>query len=327
MTVAVVVLAGRTAPLQSLLDALGPRFQVVVHLDAKAGEPEGVRLPSNAAWARQRFEIAWGGFNLVRAARAALGDALRLAPGLRRVALVSGDTLPVQPLAALEAALLDERREFVDLVEVPDDPALCGLTREEATARTGWVQPWRFQNHVFRDHPLLDPRGRAEAVRRYELNDGNVDHLRGEAERIAQAVLALLPPRPRLFDRLFFGHTWWALSRPALDLIWGDLHASQLDAYFQTLEVPDEHVIPTLLGNRQAALHALGREVAGTPVFVDHGDPARAQFGNDALRPEQFREAARKGWLFARKYDPARAPEVAAALAAGRYAAWLAGEG
>lgn len=179
---------------------------------------------------------------------------------------------------------------------------------------------WRFQNATYLDDLLLSPGSNREVMQKYGVDENTADYLRGSAKRLVEAVAMRLPPRPRLYDRFYYGESCWALTRAALDLIIDEMHAEIHVAFFRFLQVPDEHFVQTLLGNKQQALASLGRHIAGTPVFVDHQDPERARLGRDALTADKFRQAADSGrHLFARRFDPERAPDVAAAIARGRY--------
>jgi hypothetical protein len=75
-------------------------------------------------------------------------------------------------------------------------------------------------------------------------------------------------------------------------------------------------MIQTVLGNRPELLG--GRAVVGSPMWSDQG---RRTGRVDTLGLAEFRAAAAQGnqVLFARKFDPDAAPDVAAALRAGGY--------
>ena len=318
--IVVLVLASRMDALRGLLLLLDARFRVIVHLDAKI-EADAGDLPPHDSFTQARFEVFWGGFNIMLAILEMIDTAYRVVPGFRRAVLITGDTLPLLPSDALEAVLLDEWREHIGLYEVADDPSLHGLSLEQGQRRTGGdVRAWRFQNATCFDDALLSPRTRRHVMQKYGVSEHTADHLRGNATKLVDAITARLPPRPALYDRFYYGESWWALTRAALDLVVDEMHAEAHVEYFRFLQVPDEHFIQTLLGNKRRALASLGRDTVGTPVFVDHGDPERARFGRDALTAEKFRRAASTGrHLFARKFDPELMPDIAAAIAEGRY--------
>jgi hypothetical protein len=303
---AILVLAHRVAPLQCLLDALGPRFAVFVHLDAET-DAAGLRLPAHARMVEPRIAVHWGGWSMMAATIALLHEAR----GHAAVALVSGDSLPVLPAEALEAALLDGGADRIDLTEVPSDPSLAGMAREAAASRDGWEQPWRLQNFVHWDDRLLNPFGAAETAAHFGLAPPQADWLRGEAQRLVGEALAAVPPRPALFARLFYGAQWWALRGETVERLLPELARPEVLAYFRFMPVPDEHMLQTVLGNM--APPATRR----APVWH-----APAPLDAAALREAP---AVREGVLFARKFDPALAPEVARAAAAGGLDAVLEG--
>lgn len=312
--VAVLVLAHDPAPLQYLLDALDARFRIFIHMDAKTS-PErlaqvGLRLPAHATLISPRLAVFWGGFAMMRATLALIDAALAEAD-FDRLVLLSGDTLPVRrPDALLDELASGHRREFIELIEVPDDPGLAHVTAPDATTRLGWVQPWRFHNRTDWDHLLLNPATRHQAATHYGLDQSRADWLRGDAQALVQACLDLLPPRPRMFPRLRYGSQWWALSGATLRAIRPRLHDPAVHAWFRHMQVPDEHMIHTVLAN------TLDIESVGTPVWSDLAQHAA---GQHQLNAEGFRRAPHQGRqiLFARKFHPDAAPDLAAALRAG----------
>jgi hypothetical protein len=313
--IAILVLAHQPAPLQYLLDVLDERFSVFVHMDAKtnlAAAP--LRLPAHATMIEPRIEVFWGGWSMMQATFALI-DAARSRGGFFRYALVSGDSLPVLPLDRLEAALLDPAREFIELIPVPDDPSLAGADMAAAIARHGWVQPWRLHNPVAWDHLLLNPFQREAAAQHYGIEQGRIDWIRGDIERLLRPILDdLRPPRP--FGKFCYGMQWWALTAATVEAIRPDLRHPEMQRCFRYLQVPDEHMIQTVLGNRPDAM--AGRAAVGSPMWSDHASRAR---GIDTLDRAGIRAAAAAGSqvLFARKFNPRAAPDIAAAIRAGTY--------
>ncbi len=324
--VVILVLAHKTKPLEGLLRVLDPSFRIIIHLDAKSDAlPHD--LPSHASVLDTRLDIFWGGFSMFRAIRALIDEAYRAVPRFGRAVLISGDSLPVVPGRQLHEILADHTREYIGLCEIPSDSRLRGSSLEEARSLCGGsILPWRFQNFCFYDNVLLNP-GTLEAVQaKYDVVRETASYLRGSVKEIAEQLACNLPPRADLYQTFYYGEAWWALTRAALDLVVDDIHARAHVEFFRFLQAPEEHFIQTLLGNKRRALHALERQIICSPVFVDHNDPARSSLGHDALSAEGFRAARSSGpYLFARKYDPDLAPDVAAAIAEGRYFESLAG--
>jgi hypothetical protein len=309
------VLAHQPAPLQCLLDLLDERFAVFVHMDAKTDLATApLRVPPHATMIEPRIEVFWGGWSMMQATFSLI-DAARSRGGFFRYALVSGDSLPVVPLDRLEAALLDDTRENIELIPVADDPSLAGMDVAAATARHDWVQPWRLYNPVTWDHWLLNPFQREAAALHYGVEQGRIDWIRGDIERLLRPILDDLR-QPRPFRKFWYGMQWWALTAATMEKIRPDLLRPEVQRFFRYLQVPDEHMIQTVLGNRPDALG--GRAAVGAPMWSDQ--PRRAR-GIDTLDRAGFHAAAAAGSqiLFARKFNPEAAPDVAAAIRAGTY--------
>jgi hypothetical protein len=306
--IAILVLAHQPAPLQYLLDLLDNRFAIYVHLDAKTPTAP-LRLPAHATLIERRIEVFWGGWSMMQATLALI-DAARARGGFRRYFLVSGDSLPMLPLDQLEAALLDDSREYIELIDVPDDPTLAGMDMQAATERHGWVQPWRLHNPIAWDHRLLNPLQREAAATLYGIEQGRIDWIRGDIERLLRPILSEMQP-PRPFRNFYYGAQWWALTAAAIEAILPDMLRPDMQRFFRYIQQPDEHFIQTILGNRPEAL--AGRTVVGTPIWTDLSARAR---GIDTLDRAGFRAAAAAGSqiLFARKFNPTTAPDVAAAI-------------
>ena len=313
--IAILVLAHRLPALQFLLDLLDDRFALFVHIDAKTQTDVGqLRVPRHVELIESRTEVFWGGWSMMRATLALI-RAARTRGEFARYVLVSGDSLPVLPLERLEAALLDPAREFIELIPVPDDPSLAGMEMQAAIARHGWVQPWRLHNPVAWDHLLLNPLQREEAARHYSIAQDRIDWIRGDVERLVRELLRELRPAPP-FPGFWYGTQWWALTGETMEAMLPELVRPDVQRFFHTIQVPDEHMIQTVLGELPALMG--GRTIVGSPMWIDQARRAR---GSDTLGLDGFRNAAAQGSqiLFARKFDPDAAPEVAAALHAGRY--------
>lgn len=295
--VAILVLAHRLAPLPYLLRALGDRFDVFLHLDAET-DAAGLVLPPCVTMVRRRA-VHWGGFSMMQATL----DLMEAAREHDVLALVSGDALPLLAPEALHAALADGGPERIELVEVPDDPSLAGQPREVALARHGWEQPWRFHAFVHWDDRLLNPFGAGETAAHYGLPANQADWLRGDAQRLVGEALAGLAPRPALFPRLLYGSQWWALSGQVVAALLAELRRAEMAAYFRFFPVPDEHMVHCVLG---ALLPGLATRPA--PMW-------RAEAGG--LDEATLARARAAGHLFARKFDPAKAPGLADAIRAG----------
>ncbi len=312
---AILILAHRPAALASLLRlldnrALANRFHLFIHIDAKTDYlAAGLRLPPHVTLITPRLPVFWGGWSMMRATLA-LMEAAR---GYQRMILISGDALPVRPLSEIDRLMSDLDTEYIELLEVQDDPSLAGVDPKRAIERYGWVQPWRRYNHVFWDHPLLNPMQSAPSAARYGVPRDRMDWIRGEAEHLVREILAEIPPRAPLFERFYYGSQWWALTGATVEAMLPTLHEPAIQRYFRHMQVPDEHMIQTILGN---APHLMaGKKRRGTPMFADH---ARRADGDDTLDLAGFQSATATA-LFARKFNPETAPDIAEAIAEGSY--------
>ncbi len=319
--IVILILSHRIDATRGLLQLLDERFSIYLHIDARIDlDATPLHPPSHARVIDQRHTIFWGGFNMVRATRDLIMAARSDNRDAQRYVLISGDALPSVHLDVIEQRLLDLSKEFIDLVPVERDPSLRHLSHAEALERHRWLQPWRFQNHTYWDDALCCPRTAPEAAEAFDLGPIAVRRIRASVHRITQDILRTLPPRPNLFDTFYFGSQWWALSAEAVELIVPDLFEPAVERFFEFLEVSDEHFFHCLIGKRMPYLDGARKTAVGTMMFTDHDDPVRGNFGDDALSVEWFRTAfAKTGRLFARKFNPARAPEVASAIADGTY--------
>lgn len=316
------VLAGELGAVQGLVDLLGDRFTIIVHLDAKSSVlPEFLVRGPLVHLADQRFPIFWGGFNMCQAAIGMIDQAYRIVPDFERLALITGDTQPIVTPDALARALGDTKREYIHLQEVESDPSLRSVRMDEAHQHPGGMFAWRFQNYVHSDDVLTSPRSRADLMRKYDVSENVAHYIAGSVSAIIQELFESFPWRTPLYSKLYYGESWWALSRAAIDLILDDLHSPIHREFFRYLHVPDEHFFQTLVGSKLIALAASGRQCVGPLVYVDHANPARRAFdGSDHLSVDRFACLEQQtDRLFARKYDPKRTPEVAAAIGEGRY--------
>ncbi len=195
----------------------------------------------------------------------------------------------------------------------PTTPLSQACRARSSFARHGWEQPWRFHNFVHWDDRLLNPFGAADTVRHYGLRPDRADWLRGDAQRLVGEALARLPARPRLFPRLLYGAQWWALRGDTVEALLPALQQAEVQDYFRFFPVCDEHMIHTVLGNL--------RDVPTRRT------PMQATAPGTRLDAALLRRigADHPGALFARKFNPALAADVTAAIAAGSFDALLAG--
>jgi hypothetical protein len=97
-------LASKTGRLKGLLELLGGRFQVVIHLDAKV-DTAGTELPSGVVLVEPRLSDFWGGFNMVLAIRNMIDAAYTNFSSFRRLVAINGETSPIVSLDELDSRL------------------------------------------------------------------------------------------------------------------------------------------------------------------------------------------------------------------------------
>lgn len=201
-------------------------FRFFVHLDSKVSLEEysrGREWPENLEFLDQRFEIFWGGFNMVRATEALARRALREA-GTEVFALVSDDTLPLHPADAIHRQLLSQPNR-IDV----------GISRRNPPFFR------RFTEFFFMDSP-------ATGARPMEVQNRSFD----EASLDAIRRLTLLRARGKFsFPEVWGGSQWWSLERGMLEPILDELSENTwLRESFEFCAVPDEFAFQTLYANR-----------------------------------------------------------------------------
>lgn len=258
-----------------------PRDLILVHVDAKADQAPFERALAgltgpNVRLCPQRFEVHWGGFGEIQAARAALRLALSLA-SWSHVVLLSGQDYPIKPQA--------EIRGF--------------LTQRGGTSflfSSAQRDPWPADNRQGNDTWYWD---------------GDMRRLRLRYYRIGRYVVPLpgrgpwgLPGWGRIPAGLRprQGSAWWALDRAAAQWVldYGDRKPG-VQRFFSRVLIPAENYFQMLFDASpfrdqlvQDDLHFQWWD-RWHPRVLGHADL-------DAML------ASRK--LFARKFDCVLAPEI-----------------
>jgi hypothetical protein len=316
--IALLVMCHRLEAVRDLVSLLDDRFSVFIHLDAKSAISD-TSLPTSAAHETHlisQFPVFWGGWNMVAATRALL-KAARARGQFDRYVLVSGDSLPVASVGEIAEALLATSDEYLDLFELPKAPELAGVPASETRKLgAGFEHAWRFYNFVARDPIIL---GGTPAPVGQDYGSGS-DHLVfGSEEEATQKILQSLPPRSPLFDKIYGGSQWWALTGDLIAAISDELFSDEIEKYFQFFEVPDEHVFQCLVGRNLAWIEQNGHALRRSMMLTDH--TSRSQ-GQHFLTAEGFRDARRlhgDHLLFGRKYEPWKTPDIAEAIRDGAY--------
>ena len=202
------------------------RFVIHVHLDLKrdVADYAGDRVwPANLHFLAERFEIYWGGFNMVRATEALAKEAL-LDAACRAVVLLSDDTLPLCPPAAIHAAIMAQPNR-IDV----------GLRRRNPPFLR------RYEEFFFMDSAATS--ARYQDVESRVIGDEVLDAL----TRLGQLREKGKYPHREVWG----GSQWWSLGRETLAAAIEALaHNRWLRESFEFSAVPDESVFHTLYANR-----------------------------------------------------------------------------
>jgi hypothetical protein len=250
--IAILVLAAR-APvvLEKQISSLAAdNFHFFVHLDAKVdAEAFGfVRASNHATQIETRYNVFWGGFNMVLAElallRAAMSD-----PSFERFILISDDSFPIKPAARLADMLAEDCQR----IGVHD--------------ATNTVFEPRYQGFYFFDSDATNPQFRPPENRSFLPQDFEALRSLDALQRRGKKPIA----------KVFHGPQWWSLNRSAaayiLEVAAEDEH---LRDSFRFSSIPDEHYLQTILG-----LAPQQWRICGTPMWFDFSkDPKPYVFSN-----------------------------------------------
>lgn len=194
----------------------------VVHVDKRAPAAafqQGIPRASPVAFVpdKDRVAVHWGGFSMVEATFAAIRHTLAVAPLTERFVLLSGSDCPVYPVGEILERLSGDD-EFIRVDRMLDPEG------------NDWFDT--CANRVFLgDNSLLNPRRLAGPA--------------GQAVRKAERRLRRRTPYGL---PIFYGPSWWSLTRPAVDHI---LDVCRADpgrvGWFRWSRSPDEMVFQTLM--------------------------------------------------------------------------------
>jgi hypothetical protein len=240
-----------------------------IHVDAKtditpfrepfAAEPQTTLIEPRRA-------IHWGGFGLVEATMDLIRSALA-AGRFKRLALLSVGCYPARSIAALRERCAG-REEFCDA-----RPVAPGSGFEA-----------RYERYHLMDHEFFSPRSRTPPQMRAALEHyvaEFLDHIGARPE----------PPRLPVYS----GSTWWVLSaRAARHVVEEFDHNPYWRERFRYTRVPEEVVIPSILGNSR-----FRRRLAGHLHYIDWS----VSPGPKMLDASDFKAIVDSGCYFARKLD------------------------
>jgi hypothetical protein len=210
----------------------------------------------------ERCQVTWGQFSMVEATLRAVETLLAARPELANICLLSGDTLPLQPVPAIIGQLRDSAS--ADLIE--SRPAREG----------GWVKGGEVMERFGHYHPFAWQRQR-------RLFDA------------ASALQRRIGLRRRFPDgpQPHVGSQWWCLRSGTLRAILGDPRLPEYRRFFRSVWIPDESFFQTLVRRHSAAisgeLPVFSRFDPGGQPYVFYDDHAELLARTGAL-------FARKVW-------------------------------
>lgn len=214
----------------------------------------------------RRQEIHWGGFGLVEATMELIRSALA-AGDFSRLALLSVGCYPARSVRALQRRCRG-REEFCDARPVTPGSAI------EA----------RYARYHLMDHEFFSPRSRTPPLMRASLE-------RYVAEFLDRVGARPEPPRFPMYS----GSTWWVLSSAAAAYALQEFDSNPYwRERFRYTRVPEEVVLPSILGNSPFRRH-----LAGHLHYIDWN----ANPGPKMLDAADFQAIVDSGCFFARKLD------------------------
>lgn len=190
---------------------------VIVHVDAKQ---QALYRPLAMRYATQTgvhvvaepVAVNWAGFSQVQASLRGIEWALANLPAMEYLHLMSGECLPLRPLADCEP--LFERAGGQDLIE-------CRL-------RPGYE--WRINRYnILGEHPR------------------NREHWHNRAFKLVRELQRGLPPRRNVpADGIYFGSQWWSLRTSSLRRMLGSVDLPAFCRRFAWTRCADEHFFQIL---------------------------------------------------------------------------------
>jgi hypothetical protein len=277
------------AHLSRLISRIAPHrwAKPFVHLDAKANLDDF--KSSDALFLKDnRVSVNWCGFTMVDATLRLMREALSSDFCPNRFILLSGSDYPIKPMADFKDALSSD---------------------------TQWIQIDRELNEFGRTH--FD-----RCANRMYLGDHKLLHDRARLAFVPQAVRNVERVLRRGFPqklRLFYGPSWWALTREAVQHVISAAESNpQLVGWFRKTRSPDEMFFQTLLKSSafaQAIRFDATRQNESSFGWkqqclhhVDWENPN--PISPRVMLAEDFDSLATSGAFFARKFSSTRSEEA-----------------
>ena len=267
--IAILVLAFRAPGLlrRTLEFFQGTPFHFFVHVDPKADQAQFDFLAdyANATPAQDKFPVFWGGFNMMLAELGLLRQALQV-DRFSRFVLISDDSFPLRPPAAIMSALKPETQWIGQAV----------------ITNNADFSP-RYRNFYSVDSDATNPQHRPVEDRTFNLT------LIRELKLMEQLILRGKKP----LENLYHGAQWWCLTAPAAQYV---LETNDADAHlrdsFKYSLISDESYIQTIIG----LSHRF--QTRDTPMYFDFSRNPKPYL---YTTPEELVPAYKSDKLFVRK--------------------------
>ncbi len=193
---------------------------VFVHIDLKTRSDFSVAAkpdPLRVHFVKERYEVSWSGFSVVKGILAAMKEALWSGIDFGYLVLLSGMDYPIRHPDDIKDYLYNQEfRQHINRVNVADSPEHYLKLARRYTFRDAWL-----------------PAGKTDKALRKAI------------------TTAAIPLKRRLLDgTICTGSSWWAITsefgRYALEFISGH---EEYERYFKYLHCPEEHYFQTILEN------------------------------------------------------------------------------
>lgn len=283
--------------LKRLIDRLyAPNVHFLIHIDLKSDliPFQSICVGEHIRFIENRVNCIWGDFSQVQATLNLIQGVAEYQPSpFDRVVLISGQDYPLQPATTIQAFY--EKNRAVDFIEkfVAQD-----------------VHPRPYLN--FRGFKVnkSDKRGDYVIFKKNKISGLYKSIFKG---CFKFSYLKYLFTQKELDPAIVFykGSSWWALRYDTLDKIMSLYQENYTEYYyfFQTSFCADEYFFQTLL--TEVMKKDLSVQVEGVLTFVDwdrKGVPLPVTFSMEDC--ELLKQAASKGYLYARKFNPQRDGQI-----------------
>lgn len=262
---------------------VSPDTKFFIHFDKKSGAiaQDAYSHREDVEFLKFRYNIHWGGFNMVKATVALLKRAIN--EKFDYYILLSGQCFPIKRKSAIDNFLYENRgRSFIQLIPLPSENFPGGGLSKIS--------------NLF----LFDQLGRIP------------DNYKKLLFRYLNKVLKIFGYKRKLSGGLipFFGSQWWALSHEMTVYLLNYIESHpEVFGFFRYTWAPDELAIQTILGNSPFRRNVVNK----TLHYIDwsktdhNGSPK-------TLTIQDFEFLNKSEELFARKFDSGFSAELLNAL-------------